>query len=328
LNSALVGSRLAGVKTVMPLKPPGTDAALVLSRQRSIPVTLAVMPRVLIALSTDAQNDGLPMMWYRSGFLACAAWICGVASATPGAMPTTFAVAPALPNRSGASCFAGSMAAGTSMTITAALFRPFFLAKIAGPPNALSGFDSVKSILLPRKPGLWLRMSIIGMPAAFSGLMTGSVWPSEPLATAMTFAATNWLPQSVVGDALVSQWTSSIGWPPMPPRCSFAYLTTASAAFASLDVSMAAETPSLTDPILTGVPLAFFSGPSAALLSEDELGLAFGELLPEHAVSASAEAARTAPKTTRRPPVVTCIKMSLLVQWVWTCGSFGSFGLS
>jgi hypothetical protein len=51
----------------------------------------------------------------------------------------------------------------------------------------------------------------------------------------------------------------------MPPKCSLIYFAVACAAGISDELSIAALLPSLTNPILTGVPVAGFEGPSRAL---------------------------------------------------------------
>ena len=65
------------------------------------------------------------------------------------------------------------------------------------------------------------------------------------------------------GVASVEQCSSSIGWPLMPPRYSFAYSTVASTVCTrSESEPKAAASPSVTKPILIGSPVAGFGSPS------------------------------------------------------------------
>ena len=190
---------------------------------------------------------------------------------------------------------------------------PSLSATAIGTPNSVaSGLTMVKLVSgsASRSSALVWRNSV-GTPAACSGSQTASATADWLRPTATTPASTIWLAQSVppAGSAPVSQVTTSIGRPPMPPRWVFQYSAVASAVRSSSVLSNACVAPSDTIPMRTGSPDAGSSGPSRSVASEPDVASSSSDAASSsssspHATAPSSSTLRAARAIARRgrPP--------------------------
>ena len=158
------------------------------------------------------------------------------------------------------------MAAGTSITTADAFFvfcslaAPMMRFWKADGPAPIRKVEAVSATTAG-----WPAPAMnTGMPASCNGVQAFRVNWFEPKTTAATSSWIIWFAQStlLLGSPLVTQMVRSMGWPPIPSRYWLIHSTAASVTGVSMLLSVAEPLPSVSRPILTGVPFAGFFVPN------------------------------------------------------------------